>query len=141
MEIPAVRYLRAAEEHGSPAYTEEELIERSWPERQQVDKMFAEFMGIELRPSTGKAMGSCHLVPPKAPGGGVRVGPGKFTLANTGHTAAVLALGRFADGLPVELGPVSAGSARSLSIPPDRSDRSWRIAATGGPVVLCGLRS
>ncbi len=134
--LPAARYLRVTGQHGSPAYTEEELIDRPRPERERVDEMLAEFTGIELgAASVDPKRSRCRPVPPN-PAAGAFLGPGAYTLVNGGPAAAKVLVGRF--GQPrVHLGRISAGSARPLTIPPDRSDRRWRITAAGGPLAIC----
>jgi hypothetical protein len=139
--IPAGRYLRTAEQHGSPGYSEEALLDRSSVERERVDGMLVEFMDVELSSASGDSKGSrCRSVPSVAIPG-TPIGPGAYRLSNTGQVSAGLVLGRFNEYPRVDLGTVPPGAARSLEIPPDRSDRSWRIAAKGGPVLLCGSHS
>ena len=137
--IPAVRYLRAAEQHGSPAYTEEELFDGPEANRESMDAMLAEFMGIEL--------GSCErraeaiTVPPGPAGGlGWRGSRRPRRVHHRQHRSFGSGIGPWsvcrrsphrtrARALRVPRAP--------LTIPPDRSDRRWRIAATGRPVLLC----
>jgi hypothetical protein len=135
--LPAAVYLRAADQDGSPAYTEEELIDRPGYERARVDKMLSEAMAIVLWPSSGEVVTSrCRRVPsPKI--GGTSLGPGTYRIVNTGNAAVEMFLGRFSDKPRFELEPVPPSSARLLTIPPSRSDRMWRIGAAGESVALC----
>jgi len=135
--LPAAVYLRAADEYGSPAYTEEELVDRSGFERARVDTLLSEVMAINLWSSSDEVVTSgCRRVPsPRS--GGTALRPGRYRIVNTGRAAGELFLGRFTDKPRVALEPVPPGAARSLTIPPDRSDRRWRITAGGGPVALC----
>jgi hypothetical protein len=58
--------------------------------------------------------------------------------AAAGSRAEVV-IGRFSDGLPIDAGALRRRSTATITIPPDRSDRAWRLGAKGaGPVRFCG---
>jgi hypothetical protein len=67
--------------------------------------------------------------------------PGEFTLEARAGTGAEGLLGRFSDGLPVDLGSLRPGPGGSLTIPADRTTRPWRLGLRGeGPVTVCEAR-
>jgi hypothetical protein len=71
-------------------------------------------------------------------GTGLLLRPGEFTLEARAATGAEVLLGRFSDGLPVDLGTLRPGPGGSLTIPADRSTRPWRLGLRGaGPVTVC----
>jgi hypothetical protein len=147
--IEAGAYLSAVDAFGSPAYTQVELVSSPGPARTAADKVLAEALPIRLAPasrvSPGAAAGrgpagrGCRTVKASPAGGtGSFLRPGEFTLKARAATGAEVLLGRFSDGLPVDLGTLRPGPGGSLTIPADRSTRPWRLGLRGaGPVTVC----
>jgi hypothetical protein len=140
--VPAAEYLAVAREHGSPAFDETELAARPEPERAAADLTMAQAIGLALvPPPRGRQALDCQPLSASAGGDtGQALPPGDFRIANAGPAPFDLKLRRFADALSVSLGPVPPGVTTSLSIPPDRARRPWRLGLVGaGPVRLCAL--
>jgi hypothetical protein len=147
--IEAGAYLSAADAFGSPAYTQVELVSSPDSAHTVADKVLVEALPIELAPasrvSPGAAAGRgpvgrrCRTVKASpAAGTGSLLRPGEFTLKARAATGAEVLLGRFSDGLPVDLGTLRPGPGGSLTIPADRSTRPWRLGLRGeGPVTVC----
>ena len=147
--IEAGAYLSAVDAFGSPAYTQVELVSSPDPVRTAADKVLADALPIELAPasrvSPGAAAGQgpagrrCRTVQASPTGAtGSLLRPGEFTLKARAATGAEVLLGRFSDGLPVDLGTLRPGPGGSLPIPADRSTRPWRLGLRGaGPVTVC----
>jgi hypothetical protein len=144
--IEAGAYLSAANAYGSPAYSESELASsREWV-RGAADQVMVRGLGIRLGSETGSRSRSsghgvthCRTVAATSSGEpGVSLGPGEVTLRARPGASAEILLGRFADGLPVDLGPLARARTSSLTLPPDRSSRPWRLGLRGsGNVTVC----
>ena len=132
-------YLSAVQAWGSPAYTQSELASAPEAARAEADKVLGAMLGLTLRHG-GPVQGVCRNVN-AAPTAWkeVPLAPGAVSVQPHGTTAAKVALGRFADELPVDAGRVAPGSAATLSIPRDAAPPPWRIGVQGeGRVTLCG---
>lgn len=137
--VPAARYLGAAHAHGSPAYSETELVARPEPEKAAADLTMAQALGLALIPPHSEDA-RCQSLAASASGEtGLTLLRGGFTLENrSGETVEVM-LRRFAeDGFSVSLGLLVAGQKTALTIPPDASEQPWQLGLQGtGPVRLC----
>jgi hypothetical protein len=138
--VSARAYLAAVREHGSPAFSEAELEARPRADRRRADLTLAQALGLRLASPGRAARGiGCRSLPvsPRSRTG-IALPSGSLTLANETSAAAEVMLGRFATGLPVDLGPLRAGAKAALTIPGDSSSRPWRLGLKGaGPVRLC----
>ncbi len=136
-------YLAATRDHGSPAFSEAELLARSEQERQAADAVLAEASRIGLRRADPlSAIAACRFLSTTGPGhGGVSLRPGLFDLENPGAAGARVRLGRFARGFRVGLGRIPPGDARSLAIPRDSSPRPWMLHVASGSVRVCRQQS
>lgn len=140
LALPPHAYLSAVDDYGSPAYSESELSARPEPDRATADRTLASALGLRLAPeSSARTKVECQTVQASpAVFTGLTLLRGGFTLTNQGDADAEVLLGRFSDGLSVDLGPLAAGTSTSLTIPVDRSTRPWRLGLAGeGPVELC----
>jgi hypothetical protein len=137
--VPAARYLDAAREYGSPAFTEVELARRPEPEKAGADLTLAQALGLALVPPRSAAVRCQPLT--ATPGGetGITLLRGGFTIANRGAAPVEVMLKRFAEGdFPVSLGLLEAGGKAALLIPPDLARWPWQLGLKGsGPVQLC----
>ncbi|MEK6277043.1 MAG: hypothetical protein AABM29_03410 [Actinomycetota bacterium] len=132
-------YLAAVDDYGSPAFSESELVTKAEDYRAAADGTLASALGLSLAAPSGQEAGGCQTVQ-ASPGGftDLTLSPGEFTLTNEAGADIQVLLGRFSDGLPVDLGPLLAGSGASLTIPADRSIQPWRLGLVGeGPVNVC----
>ncbi|HYG97288.1 MAG TPA: hypothetical protein VD741_09310 [Solirubrobacterales bacterium] len=139
IEFSVGEYASARARHGSPAFSEAELVRRSNRERQFADRAMAEVQALRLGPAApGPEAGRCRSLSPGRRAN-VALPPGRLLLRG-GSRPSELRLGRFADDFPVELGTLPPGATRTLSIPEDRARRAWRLAASGSPPRLCVQR-
>jgi hypothetical protein len=139
-------YYSAVDAFGSPGFTESELAASSEEDRAAADGMFRSILGITLTPSASGAStprGPCGMVPTGTGAGPVPLGPGAYRLMDEGSGPGTsVYLSRFASQPFVSLGALPEGQWRSLRIPPDRSDRPWRLTVGGpDPVRVCSERS
>jgi hypothetical protein len=147
--IYAGAYLSAVDAFGSPAYTQVELVSSPGPARTAADEVLAKALPIGLAPASraspraaagqGPAGRRCRTVQASPAGAtALLLRPGEFTLKARAATKSGVLLGRFSDGLPVDLGTLPPGPGGSLTIPADRSTRPWRLGLRGaGPVTVC----
>jgi hypothetical protein len=135
LEVDARSYLAAVDEHGSPAYTADELQRASEPARAAADKVFGAALRVGLRPALGVA-GSCRTVESPAT---VPI-PGAGLVFRAKADGVHLSLRRYAtDSFPLALGPLPADQPELLQIPADRSTQPWTAGLTGrGRVSICG---
>ena len=137
--VPAARYLGAARDYGSPAYSEAELTKRPEPERGGADLTMAQALGVSLAsPQSGDVR--CQRLTATASGGtGIAIRHGGLTIANQDTAPVEVMLKRFAEGeFSVSLGPVDSGVKTALVIPQDAAKRPWQLGLRGGgPVRLC----
>ncbi|MEK6326358.1 MAG: hypothetical protein AABM66_02380 [Actinomycetota bacterium] len=142
-------YLSAVDALGSPAYSEPELASSPDLARTAADTVLAQSLPIRFAPAIrvspraaagqGPAGRRCRTVQASPTGGTeLLLRPGGFTLKARAGTEAEVLLGRFSDGLPVDLGTLRPGPGSRLTIPADRSTRPWRLGLKGsGPVTVC----
>lgn len=137
--VPAVRYLDAAHAHGSPAYSEAELIGRPEPKRAAADLTMAQALGLALvTPHAEDAR--CQSLAASAGGEtGLTLLHGGFSLEDQSGEPVEVVLRRFAeDGFSVSLGLLESGQKTALTIPPDASEKPWQLGLQGsGQVRLC----
>lgn len=137
--VPAARYLAAAHAHGSPAYSEAELIERPEPERAAADLTMAQALGLALVPPHSEDA-RCQSLTASASGEtGLTLLRGGFSLENQSGEPVEVMLRRFAEeGFSVSLGLLEADQKTALTIPPDASEQPWQLGLRGrGQVRLC----
>jgi hypothetical protein len=133
--VDAGSYLSAVEAFGSPAYSEPELAAAPENGRVAADKVLAAAHRIALEPLSSAT--GCSPVPAGPSGAAVVELPTGPTVVRA-PDGADLSLRRYAtESFPVELGPLEAGEAAVLELPPDRASEPWELEATGGSVELC----
>jgi hypothetical protein len=151
-------YFDAIDEFGSPADSEAELATEPAAARDEADRISAAALPISLTDApehvTGTTApqvvnsanadvsehGGCVLIDPQsdaAPAGVVLTVPdGDLTFGGSAKPPLV-ALGRFADDLPVELTPT--GPSGSIVIPGDAATRPWHAGFQfTAPAKVCG---
>jgi hypothetical protein len=136
--LTAGPYLSAAEEFGSPAYSQAELV--GAPERARVaaDKVLAAALPITLRPEAAPPAPGCAMVSGTGFAAPItNLAPGGAILRAPRGATASLGLRRYAtESFPLDPGPLRG--AMRLDIPPDRSDRPWQLRIeTPRPVAIC----
>jgi hypothetical protein len=128
----------AVDAWGSPAYTDAELAARPEADRLAVDRILGDGLALGLEPGVPTG-GPCQVVTASPEGStGVQLAPGRLALRSKAPDVQVN-LGRFSDGVPVDVGSLREGEPASLEIPSDGSGRPWRLELAGhGRVVACG---
>ena len=133
LPLQAGSYLAAAERFGALGFDTPELLEQSAPVREGADRVLASALalGLVAAPTDGGGSATCT-----AAGDVTELQPGTVELRS--EAPATLALGRFSDGFPVELGDLDPAQPVILEIPQDRDSRPWRLSVTGAaPVEIC----
>lgn len=132
-------YLQAVDEHGSPAYSEAELLEAPDYARRHADLVLAHALPLSTTVTRGASIargGSC--LDADAEAGGIRLGPGPTRIEVPPGPAAEFSLRRFATAeFPVSTAGAPGGSVTVLRVPRDLSPRPWRLrveAAQGARV-------
>jgi hypothetical protein len=143
-------YFSAVDAFGSPAFSESQLAASKEPNRASADHLLAQQEAIKLGPvppgahQGARAGGRCHTLNESQSGSAaLALGPGDYTLKARGAPGAqvnVVQLARFADAPSVDVGVLDPRAAAGLSVPPDRSDRPWRLYSQGpSAVTVCKL--
>jgi len=143
IDINAGSYLSAVEEHGSPAYTEAELLAAPESGRRQADVVLSQALPLATVTGLGGFRASagpgCKAL---AAGGGkpeVELGPGSHLIEVAPGGRAELSLRRFAVAEhPVPITAVPGDSVTELTVPADASPRPWYLEADAAqPVRVC----
>lgn len=137
--VPARRYLAAAAEHGSPAFSESQLVDRPEPELAGADLTMAQALGLSLVPPSGRER-RCQSLAASATGEtGITLLRGGFTLENRSPAPVAVMLKRFARGeFSVSLGALQPEQKAALVIPPDSAELPWQLGLQGqGSIRLC----
>jgi hypothetical protein len=126
-----------AARYGSPSLSIAEL--RAQPEAIRAEADLVARRGLPLRLVPAAAAGECRPLGAPAAAAGFPLPPGGATLIADTDTA--VALGRWADGYPIELGPLAGGETTALRIPADASAVPWRARlAPAAAAELCPVR-
>jgi hypothetical protein len=142
VNVYAEPYFEAVDEHGSPAYTEAELLAAPAQGRRQADIVLAQALPLfeetlAAPPSSaGPRCGRRQVAAPKA---GVPLSPGVNRIELDPGPPATLALRRFATGeFPVPARALPGGSTMLLRVPADDSPRPWYLQVTAQqPFAVC----
>jgi hypothetical protein len=140
----APSYFSAADAFGTPAFSESQLAASGYGRVAEQVLVGAEAIGLKPVAPGGSqragAAGRCQTLNASQDFAGLAVHPGVYTLSD--RSAQEIQLARFANGPWIVLGDLSAGSAYALSVPPDRSDRPWRLYSVNpSPVTVCRVGS
>lgn len=124
-------YLEVAEEHGSPAYTPEELVEGSSLAQHWADVFLSKALPLSFEVLSGQPSVTgvhCSEVGGASTMPELKFGPGTVTIAAAPEAAAKVVARRFsAAEFPVELGTVPAGGTAKLMIPQDEAPQPWYL--------------
>ncbi|HWB69341.1 MAG TPA: hypothetical protein VG518_05140 [Solirubrobacterales bacterium] len=141
LPISAHRDLEVAGEHGSPGFSESELLADPESRGALADPELAAFLGIALRkegPAPGPPCRRARALDAAAPS--LALGPGGFELKNASARPVGIELGRFSREHPIQLGELAPGAVGRLAIARDGARRPWRLSLDGGgPVRLCAV--
>jgi hypothetical protein len=158
MLFPAYAYFDAAEDFGSPAYNEAELLASGEQAREAADQELVRVLGIAPQPLQGRlasrgpapkslgggpgdtaSIGGCTLLlpePGRAAAFQLELPPGGFSYTTRPGTQLEVGLARFAEAF-APLGP-AAFNRGEISIPPDASAVPWRAEIkTDGRTLVC----
>lgn len=136
--VYAGSYFEARDADGSPAYDEAELAEAPEHARVPADKVMAAGLGVGFAELTGEPGVSCHSE--TIEGGELNLPLPRGGIALRSSARVHLALGRFSDSYPVELGDLEPGTWAEVRIPTDLSRRPWQLQTSGeGQLKLCRL--
>lgn len=163
LQIPVADYLSSADELGSPAFSEAELIAANATPRAAADAQFVRLLGLRTEPlpkplpassaappavegvagGTAPQVGNCVAFLP-APGGtgSVVLGlpPGGLVLTAAPGSPVSIALRRFGDGFDNTMPSLAGGATGRIAIPADSAEVPWRAQiGAAQKVVACGV--
>jgi hypothetical protein len=133
IDVTAGKYLSAAGEYGSPAYTPAELASAPEAGRRQADIVLAGALPISTETIAGRRPprnARCVIIPGGEGGAGssVPLSAGTTRIVLSPGPDAGMALGRYAEGeYPYVTSGAPGGSTTLLRIPADTSARRWRL--------------
>ncbi|HEV7769288.1 MAG TPA: hypothetical protein VGO66_01375 [Solirubrobacterales bacterium] len=144
IDVNAESYFEATEAHGSPAYSEAELVAATPTGRYWADVVLARALPIALETRPGFRLGETAACLPvwKRRSPTIPIGDGGPTrIAIAPGPPAEIFLRRFADPgqYPVVVGNVPGNSIALLRVPADRSPRPWKLHVEAGQRAwVCG---
>lgn len=158
MLFPAYAYFEAADDFGSPAYDEAELVASGEQAREAADQELVRVLGISPQPLRGKlpaggpapkslgggpgdvaSIDGCALLLPEPGRTGafqLELPPGGLSYTTRPGTQLEVSLARFAEAF-APLGPVNFDHGE-IAIPADASEVPWRAEIkTDGRTLVC----
>ena len=136
VSVEAGSYLSARDAYGSPAYSQAELA--SAPEEAQVpaDKVMAAALNIHAEAARKEPSRSgCRSIATSETTPAILTLPSRALIRPQVGAAVNVALRRFAESFPVELGALPASRWTEIGVPSDRSSRPWQAQLSGSGVV------
>jgi hypothetical protein len=143
IDLPVRTYREARQKHGTPAFSEAELISAKETDRRLADRTLVGALGLGLlAPADASEPVRCRQItpPPDAQSEASLPSAGGFEVTNLTNETVTVRVGRFSDEAPARVGELGARARASLHLPADRSERAWRLGIKGGPVRLCAVR-
>jgi hypothetical protein len=141
VDVVAGPYFEAVEEHGSPAYTEAELLAAPEYGRRQADIILSQALPLSTvvtRDAYGSEGGRSCVDAGSGAAAGIPLRPGPTRIEVPPGPEAALSLRRFATSeFPVTTAGAPGGSAMVLRVPRDLARQPWRLrveAAQGARV-------
>ena len=138
--LPVERYRDARRKHGTPAFSEAQLITAEESARKTADRTLAGVLGLRLnRSMSAHQVQRCRELASTEGTDAAAVLPpgGVFELENRMNKKVTIALGRFSHTAPIDLGAIPARADRLLRLPADNSIRAWHLSIQGGAGRLC----
>jgi len=139
LAVEAGQYLDAVREHGSPAYSLDELVTAPPGGRRQADIVLGQALPLSTELRSGAYRGAAGSGCLDAAAEEIELGPGTTRIEVPPGPAAEVSLRRFADDgeYPVRTEDAEGGSAMLLTIPPDLAPQPWflRVQAQQGARV------
>jgi len=134
--VLAGAYLEAEDRYGPASWSEAELAEQSEAARARADQILT--LALPVASAPARSMGAPCRTVEAAPGGGESVPLTTRTFTFRPQGDAYAGLLRFADTTLKGVAFGSPGKKTLVDVPPDESDRPWRIAFGGtGKVKVC----
>lgn len=139
VSVQAGPYLSARDAYGSPAFSPTQLASAPEEARIPADKVMAAALGVRVEPTQREPrLRNCRNVRANEAAPAVVTLSADTVLRPQAGATVSLALRRFAESFPVELGAVPAGSWTKVAIPADRLSRPWQGQLSGpGIVEIC----
>jgi hypothetical protein len=141
IDVFAGKYLEAADEFGSPAYTPGELAEAPEPGPRQADLVISQALPLKTSTSPGTEAPGDECVLGGGPGGpeDTPLEPGVTKIIVEPGPQVAINLARFAEGVyPAQTAGAAGDSTMLLTIPKDRSSVPWRVRVEAEqPVYVC----
>jgi hypothetical protein len=136
--VDSTTYLAAADDHGSPAYTPDEIAAAPEPARVAADRVIARALGVSFEPGRVPGAGSCRVIRP--PGGILRLPPGGASVRASPRADASVALRRFATAsFPLGVVRLGRGHVGVARISGDPAMQPWELAGRSrAPITVCG---
>jgi len=137
--LPAEEYFDAVARNGSPAFTENALLDQGEGVQAAVDEALIRALGLELAPTADDATrADCRSFVGGSPAT-VRIAPAGVSVRSASGGAVSLA--RFAQGTSSPVGELVPGRRAELELPADESEVAWRmvLSSPGGEVEICPL--
>ncbi|MBK5218432.1 MAG: hypothetical protein JJE35_01400 [Thermoleophilia bacterium] len=122
-------WLLVAERYGSPSYSLAQLRAQSDQVRAEADLVAARSLHLWLEPVSSAPASGCRTLTGSAAAAGFELPRGGVVLRPNDYSA--VALGRWADGFPIDLGALGGGQAAALAIPTDASGEPWSMRLLG----------
>jgi len=143
IDVEAWKYFEAADEFGSPAYSQSELESAAPQGRRQADIILAKVLPItsELQLGAYALRGGCTSAGGPSGAPEVQLAGGSELIEVPPGTGAKVGLRRFAEAgeYPVTLQEIPPEAAMTLKIPGDESSRPWILhVESDSPVEVCG---
>lgn len=130
IDVFAGKYLEAADEFGSPAYTSQELAEAPEPGPRQADLVISQALPLKTSTSPGTEAPGKGCALGGGPGGpeDTTLEPGVTKILVEPGPQVAIKLARFAAGdYPVQTAGAAGETTMLLTIPKDRSSVPWRV--------------
>jgi hypothetical protein len=143
ISLSVEQYRDARRRHGTPAFSEAELLAAGESSRQVADRTLVATTGVRLLPPLQtRDQQRCRDVEAvnEAPEEATLSAAGRFQLENQSGRKVAVTLGRFSAVTPVHLGFVPPWASSSLRFAPDKSKEPWRLGIRGGRIRLCRVR-
>ncbi|HST69311.1 MAG TPA: hypothetical protein VLI94_06610 [Solirubrobacterales bacterium] len=140
LAVEAGRYLEAVREHGSPAYSVDELAAAPETGRRQADVVLGQALPLSTstQPGSFRAEGAPGCLD-AVPGEEIELGPGTARIEVSPGPHADFSLRRFAqESHPVQTAGAEGGAVTLLTIPPDKAPQPWFLLVEAEqPVRVC----
>lgn len=139
ISVSVGRYRRALRAHGTPAYTESQLLASDEGIRRRADRVYVTIVGARFAVYGSSQATRCRKLGPGAAGGleTELPRPGRLLVTNLANKDVIVEGGLFSPHASARIGILAAEMSESIDLPTGRSERRWRLGFDHGPVRLC----